>query len=148
MNRNQQIPLCRSELLQDISIEIGRRFTPARHPWMSFSVEVDTCDHEGERLERLAVRANTSYETGVTCALWEDGTVWVNVILWPGQNNKEYQVGFYPRCEQFTPQRFAEAFRDTVSVSTRLCYGESPLPVLRRIWNQLGEVQTKGSLQS
>jgi hypothetical protein len=55
-------------------------------------------------------------------------------------------VGFYPRCDGFTPERVAEAFRDTVSVSTRLCYGETPLPTLRLIWKHKGEVQTAGKL--
>jgi hypothetical protein len=147
MTSNEHIPLCRTEFLQDMTIELGRRFTPLRNPWRYFRVGVDSCDHEGRSLERLTVRAITCHGTGVNLTLWEDGTVWVIVIVWAADNSVEYRVGFYPRCEGFTPASVAEAFRDTVSVSTRLCYAESPLPVLRKIWQYAGEVQTKGTLK-
>ena len=140
-----QIPLCRAEFLQDVSIELGRRFA-VRHPFRSFSVEVDSCEHEGETLERLTVWASTSYGTGINLTLWDNGTVWVSVTLRPAENNGEYSVGFYPKCYGFAPERITEAFRDTVSVSTRLCYGESPLPTLRQIWKHTGRVQTTGTL--
>jgi hypothetical protein len=147
MTPEPNIPLCRAEFLQDISIELGRRFA-ARHPFRSFTAEVDTCQHDGESLESLAVWATTYYGTAVNLTLWEDGTVWVSVTLWSAENTEEYKVGFYPCCDGFTPERIAEAFRDTVSVSTRLCYGESPLLTLRQIWKHTGEVQTTGILIS
>lgn len=145
MTEAPRIPLCRSEWLQDISIELGRRFA-ARHPFRSFSTEVDTCEHDGEQIERFAVWASTWYETLVNLTLWEDGTIWVSVRLRASENNAEYKIGFYPQCQDFTSERIAESFRDTVSVSTRLCYGESPLPTLRRIWNHEGEVKITGTL--
>lgn len=145
MTDDSKIPLCRSEWLQDVSIELGRRFA-TRHPFRSFTVEVDTCEHQGEQLERLAVWASTMYGTLVNLTLWDDRTVWVSVTLRAAENNPEYKVGFYPQCDGFGSERVAEAFRDTVSVSTRLCYGESPLPILRQIWNHTGEVRTKGTL--
>ena len=104
MTHDPIIPLCRAEFLQDISIELGRRFAD-HHPFRSFAVEVDTCEHNGE-----------------------------------------YKLGFYPQCDGFTPHRVAEASRDTVSVSTRLCYGESPLPTLRQIWKHASKVQRTGAL--
>jgi len=147
MTHGPQIPLCRAEFLQDISIELGRRFVTS-NPFRSFSAETDTCELEGETLERLAVGASTYYGTGADLTLWENGTVWVSVTLWPAENNGVYRVGFYPPCDGFTPERVAEAFRDTVSVSTRLCYGESPLPILREIWKHAGEVKAMGSLST
>jgi hypothetical protein len=141
---DSQIPLCRSDWLQDVSIELGRRFA-ARHPFRSFTAQVDTCEHEGADFERLAVWASTWYGTLVNLTLWEDRTVWVGVMLRAAENNPEYKVGFYPQCNGFASERVAEAFRDTVAVSTRLCYGESPLPTLRQIWNHAGEVHTKGT---
>jgi hypothetical protein len=109
-------------------------------------VEVDTCDHEDEQLERLTVWASTWYGTLVNLTLWDDRTIWVEVTLRAAENNPEYKVGFYPQCNGFSSERVAEAFRDTVSVSTRLCYRDSPLPTLLRIWSHTGEVQTKGTL--
>jgi len=147
MTDDPRIPLCRAEFLQDISIELGRRFA-AYHPFRSFTAEVDTCEHDGQTLERLTVWASTYYGTGVNLTLWEDGTTWVSVTLRPAENNGEYTVGLYPQCGGFAPESVAEAFRDTVSVSTRLCYGESPLPTLRQIWKHTGEVQTTGTLNS
>jgi hypothetical protein len=144
----QNIPLCQTEFLQDISIELGRRFTPSRHPWRSFSAEVQMCEHEGEQVERLALWASAYYGTWANLTLWEDRRVWVGVALSPAENNEEYRVGFYPQCAGFAPERIAEAFRDTVSVSTRLCYGESPLQTLRRVWNHSGEVETSGALNA
>ncbi|HYG34997.1 MAG TPA: hypothetical protein VEC99_09445 [Clostridia bacterium] len=141
------IPLCRSEWLQDASIELGRRFA-AHHPFRSFSTQLDTREHEGEHQERLTVWASTWYGTLVNLTLWDDHTVWIGVTLQAAENNPEYEVGFYPQCSGFSSERVAEAFRDTVSLSTRLCYGESPLFTLRRIWNHTGEVQTKGMLKT
>ncbi|HWQ91760.1 MAG TPA: hypothetical protein VN673_08815 [Clostridia bacterium] len=146
MADNPTIPLCRSEWLQDASIELGRRFA-ASHPFESFAAEVDTCEHEGEQLERLTIWASTWYGTLVNLTLWDDHTIWVSVRLRAAENNPEFEVGFYPRCDALTSERIAEAFRDTVAVSTRLCYSESPEPTLRRLWSYSGEVQTKGVLR-
>jgi hypothetical protein len=146
MSEDRKIPLCKSEWLQDASIELGRRFA-TRHPFGSFSAEVDTCEHEGEELERLTFWASTYYGTLVNLTLWDDHTLWIGVKLHAAENNSEYEVGFYPQCDGLNSERIAEAFRDTVAVSTRLCYSESPEPTLRRLWNHTGEVQTKGSLR-
>ncbi len=145
MTDDREIPLCRSEWLQDASIELGRRFA-ARHPFRSFTVEVDTCDHEGEHLERLTVWASTWYGTLINLTLWDDHTLWIGIRLRAAENNSEYEVGFYPQCGGLSSERIAEAFRDTVAASTRLCYSESPEPILRRLWNHTGEAQTKGTL--
>lgn len=145
MSDDDKIPLCRSEWLQDASIELGRRFA-ARHPFRSFQVELDTCEHDGDQFERLAVWASTWYGTLVNLTLWDDRTVWVEVTLRAAENTAEFSIGFYPQCNGFGSERVAEAFRDTVAVSTRLCYGDSPLPTLLRIWSHTGEVQTNGTL--
>jgi hypothetical protein len=145
MKDDPKIPLCQSEWLQDVSIELGRRFA-ASHPFRSFTVEVDSCEHEGDRLERLTAWASTWYSTWVNLTLWDDHTLWIGVRLRATENNSEFEVGFYPCCDGLSSDRIAEAFRDTVAVSTRLCYSESPEPTLLRLWNHTGEVQTKGVL--
>lgn len=140
-----KIPLCRSEWLQDASIELGRRFAKSR-PFMLFTAEVDTCEHEGEELERLTICASTPYGTFVNLILWDDHILWIGVKIDAAENSSEFEVGFYPRCDGLSSDRIAEAFRDSVAVSTRLCYGESPEPILRRLWNHSGEVEIKGEL--
>jgi hypothetical protein len=147
-NREQIIPLCRAEFLQDFSIALGRRLKPIRHASKSVVAELDTCEHEGQSLERLTVWIETWYCTRASLALWEDGTVLVSVTLIPTTNNKKYEISFYPDCRGFIPEAFVEALRETVSVSTRLCYNESPLPLLRRIWRHRGQVETAGTLDS
>jgi hypothetical protein len=140
-----KIPLCKSEWLQDVCIEFGRRFA-ARHPFLSFTADVSTCEHQGEQLERLTFWASTHYGTLVNLTLWDDHTLWIGVTLRAAENSSEYEVGFYPETDGLSSERIAEAFRDTVAVSTRLCYSESPEPTLRKLWSHTGEVQTKGSL--
>jgi hypothetical protein len=146
MTHYPQIPLCRAEFLQDISIELGRQFAAA--PFRRMCFDHDTCEYKGETLERLTFCADTHYGTGASLTLWDNGMVWVSVILWPAKNNGEYSVGFYPKCEGFESKRIAELFRDTVSVSNRLCYNESPLPTLRQLWKHTGEVKTEGTLNA
>ena len=146
--REQIIPLCRAEFLQDFTIELGLRLKPIRQAAKSVIAEVDSCEHEEQSLERLAVWIETWTYTRVSMALWEDRTVWIAVALLPTQNNKQYQISFYPASDSFTADGLVEALRNTVSVSSRLCYGESPLPILRRIWKHNGIVDTKGSLHA
>ena len=149
MSKKEQIvPLCRSEFLQDFSIELGRRLKPIRHASKSVVAEVDSCEHEGQSLERLSVWIETWNYTRASLTLWADRMVWVSVTLLPTKNNKKYQIAFYPQCNGFTGEGIVEALRDTVSVSTRLCYSESPLPTLRRIWRHTGDVETKGTLNA
>lgn len=145
MPEQPKIPFCRAEWLQDVSIELGRRFA-VRHPFRGFSAEVDTCVHEGEELEQFTVRASTWSETVVCLSLWDDHTLRVGVVLLESGNNREFELWFWPESAGLSPERIAEAFRDTVAVSMRLAYGETPEPVLRRIWSHAGAFETKGAL--
>src|SRR3954470_17508070 len=106
MTDDSKIPLCRSEILQDLSIALGRRFAK-RNPFRSFTVEADFCDHEGDSLERLAAWASTHYGTRVALNLWENGRVWVGVRLEAAENNQEFSVNFYPECKEFDPEAMA-----------------------------------------
>lgn len=120
MTQDARIPLCRAEFLQDISIEFGRRLAK-NHPFRTFNVEAENCEHEGKSLERLTVRASTFYGTEMNLTLWEDRTVWVTVVLLSAENNGDYKVGFYPKCEGFTPERIAEVLpRDSLGLDSSL----------------------------
>jgi hypothetical protein len=107
---------------------------------------VDTCKHEGEKLERLTIWVTTYYLTRVNLTLWEDKTIWVSVALLPAENNSKYEIGFYPEFESLGFEAIIDALINTISISTRLCYSESPLPLLRRIWKHKGEVKVIGKL--
>src|SRR5258708_543538 len=132
-SEEQIILLCRAEFLQDFSIELGRRLKPIRNTSKSVLAKVDIHEHDGQSFERLSVWIESWYRTRVTLNLWEDRTIWVNVALLKTDNNKPFQIAFYPLCDGFSVEGIAEALRETISVSTRLCYSESPLPTLRRI---------------
>ena len=54
MSHEPQIPLCRSEFLQDFTIALGLNLQPENHGWRSFSAKADYCEHEGESLESTA----------------------------------------------------------------------------------------------
>jgi hypothetical protein len=136
------IPLCRSELLQDFSIGLGVYLESAKHGWSSFSAKVDICEHEGEQLERFSIWITTIYSTGVNLTLWEDKTIWINVGLFP-ENGEKFQIGFYPDFES-NFERIIESLVETVSISTRLCYDESPEPLLRKIWKFNGDIEKEG----
>jgi hypothetical protein len=110
--------------------------------------EVDFCEHEGHSLERLAVWIQTWNYTRTTLVLWEDHRIWVAMELLPTRNNRKYQISFNPEGDAFSAEELVEALRGTSSVSTRLCYGESPVATLRRIWRHAGEVEIKGTLDA
>jgi hypothetical protein len=143
MSNVPNIPLCRSELLQDFSIHLGTYLKSAKHGWRSFNAELDTCEHEGKQLERFTIWVTTYYSTRVNLTLWEDKTIWVSVGLFPERGEK-FQIGFYPDFESLNFNRIVEALVETVSISTRLCYDESPEPLLRKIWKYDGEIETQG----
>ncbi len=60
------------------------------------------------------------------------------------ENGEKFQVGFYPDFESLNFDQIIEALVETVSVSTRLCYDESPEPLLRQLWKHTGDVNTEG----
>jgi hypothetical protein len=143
MSNLPNIPLCRSEFLQDFAICLGIHLKSAKHGWHSFNVEVDLCEYEDEQLERFTIWIRTIYATRVNLTLWEDKTIWVSVALLP-ENGEKFQVGFYPDFGLLNFERIVEALVETVSISTRLCYDESPEPLLRQLWRFTGEVETQG----
>ena len=136
------IPLCRSEFLQDFSIHLGAVLEP-RYRWGGFSAKVDKCEHEGEELERLSLCLTSAYRTRVHLVLWEDKTIWISVALIP-ENGEKFQVGFYPDFGSLRIEGTVEALVNTASIATCLCYDKSPEPLLRQIWNFNGEVEIEG----
>jgi hypothetical protein len=139
------IPLCRSEFLQDFTICLGCRLERSKHIWRSLIAKVDTCEHDDASLERFTVWLHTIYRTRVSLTVWEDKTIWISVAFVPVHGEK-FQVGFYPSFELLGVERVVEALIETVSVSTRLCYDESPVSLMRQIWKYDGEVKTAGVL--
>jgi hypothetical protein len=139
------IPLCRSEFLQDFTICFGLHLRPTEHGWRSFAAKADTCEHAGASLERLTIWITTFYGTRINLVVWEDKTIWISVAFLPVHGEK-FEVGFYPCFESLGLERIVEALVETVSVSTRLCYDESPVPLMRQIWKYDGDVKTEGVL--
>ena len=143
-----EIPLCQSEFLQDFTINFGVRIAAAKPGWRRFvQIYADICEHEGESLERLTIWVKTFDYTRTNLVLWEDKTIWISIdLLAADHHTSEYQVGFYPKLELLTFDEIFEALDGTVAVSTRLCYGESPVRTLRLIWKYTGKAETVGTL--
>lgn len=150
MSAASKLPLCRSEFLQDFVTSLDRRFCAAKygwhsHGWRSFDSEAGFCEHEGESLERLGLWITTYYGTETSLNLWEDKLIWVSVALLP-RINDNFEIGFYPDFALLGLDRLIEALIETVSISTRLCYDESPEPLLRQIWKFSGEMEIEGAI--
>jgi hypothetical protein len=136
------IPLCRSELLQDFTIHLGMTLA-SRCNARSVVCKVDTCECDGEELERFSVWLFTSYRTRVGLVLREDKNIWISAALVP-ELGEGFQVSFYPDFKLLGIARVIEALLETVSISTCLCYDESPEPLMRQIWKYSGPADVEG----
>lgn len=136
------IPLCRSEFLQDFSIQLGVKLR-SRFLWGGCTVVVDMCDHQGEELERFSLWIHGLYRTRINLVVWENKILWISVAHVP-QNGEKFQVGFYLKFESLGAERVVEALLETESIATCLCYDESPEPLMRQIWKHTGEVEIEG----
>ncbi len=147
MSDYDTIPLCNDEFLQDVSIEFGLRLK-RRAGYLAFHAQAKriSADEEEPR-ETLSVWVWTPYKIRIGVVIEDDGTVWIQVALEATENVDEYSVEFDSDFQGLSPAQIAEAFFDTLSVSTKLCYGESPLPILRKIWKHSGKCKISGSLK-
>jgi hypothetical protein len=143
----ETIPFCRSEFLQDFTIDFGRHIRQHGHGW-TWSMGVDLVEHDEQSMERLTLWIWTSWSTLINLTLWEDKAIWVRVFLLPGVNQTEYTEGFYPPSDLLTCHEIIEALVDTVSVSTRLAYQESTIPLLRQFWKHHGKIEITGKLMA
>jgi hypothetical protein len=141
MSASWQIPLCRSEFLQDFCERL-KPHLKARG-WRSFYADVDTCEDEDESLERLRVLISTYTGAEVCLNSWEDKDIWIRLAALP-KTEDNFKIDFYPDFALLGFERLVEALVETVSISTRLNYDESPEPLLRQIWNFSGEVNIEG----
>ena len=98
--------------MQDFTITLGKCLKPIRHASKSIVAEVETYEHEGQSLERLAVWIETWSCTRAGLTLVERRGGLGSVTLLATKNNKKYQISFYPRCDSFTPDAFVEALRN------------------------------------
>jgi hypothetical protein len=68
------LPLCRSEFLQNVVIELGRRSLKSlrySNPTLTFEVEDEA--FEGTTMERLNIEARATLGSLTKIAIWEDG---------------------------------------------------------------------------
>jgi hypothetical protein len=145
MPAQETIPFCRSEFLQDFTIDFGRHIRQNGHGWI-WSMNVDLVECDDQTMERLTLWIWTSWSTLINLTLWEDKGIWIQVSLLPGVDQEKYAEGFYPPPRVLTCNEIIEALVDTVSVSTRLSYQESTIPWLRKFWKFDGEIKFIGRL--
>ena len=147
MNGENRIPYCQDKFLRDVSVALGLRLIT--HGCVTdYSVDVDSCTHDGDEFERLSIWARPYFGVWMNLSLWDDGTIWFAASSWSGDGVREYEVGFYPDDERLSADQIAEAFHDSAPAAMRLCYEECPLPTLRRIWHHEGSAKITGKLRS
>ena len=146
MAEPETIPLCRSEFLQDFTIDFGQYLKRHWHGWQ-WTMEVDWVEGVDGLEERLTLWIWTFWETRVNLTLWEDETIWLSVALLSAGGTKEYGEGFYPASGKLTNQEIIQALVETVSITTRLCYRESVAAYLRKFWKHEGEIEVTGRLK-
>ena len=142
MSESWQIPSCHSEFLQDFADRLIPHICKG-HGWRSFNAVVDSCQHQDETFERLCVWISTYTGAQVSLNLWEDKDIWVSLAALP-KTEDSFKIDFRPDFALLGCERLVEALVETISISTRLNYDESPEPILRRIWNFNGEVNIEG----
>jgi len=149
MSWNTVIPFCRTDFLQDLSIEVGLRFA-TYHPWNHLYAETGKYTEDEEEFEMLTVWAQLYLGVGVWLNLiaYEDRAIRICASSWFPEDVCEYAVGFYIPFLEFDAAQIAEAFRDSACAASRLYYEECPLPILRRIWRYTGPVEIEGQLRS
>ena len=147
MSRSKKpiIPLCRSDFLQDFTIEFGRQLKPIRYGVFSIEFSLDIEEVGDKALERLTIWLTSCTRTTIT--LWENRSVWINLTLLAPKHTKNFHISFYPDCSHLTPLGIVDALRETESASTSLLYGESPITYLRKIWRYDGQFETNGILK-
>jgi hypothetical protein len=144
MSGSLNIPLCRSEFLQNFTIHLVLILEP-KYRWGGFASKVEICKRDGKELERFIVWITGIYRTRVNLILWEDKTIWISAALIP-ENSEKFQVSFSPDFRSFGIEGVVEALLNTVCVTTCLCYDKSPELLLRQIWKYTGDVETEGVL--
>ncbi|HWD93929.1 MAG TPA: hypothetical protein VG938_16485 [Verrucomicrobiae bacterium] len=112
------------------------------HGWRSFCADVDTYE-DGETFERLRLWISTYTGAEVCLNLCEDKHIWVCLAALP-KSTDSFKIDFHPDFALLGSHRLVDALVETVSISTRLNYDESPEPLLREIWNFSGEVNIEG----
>jgi hypothetical protein len=138
------IPLCRSDFLQDFSIEFGRQLKPIRYQVSSVEFSLDIAEAD-QALERLTIWL-TAVGIRTTITLWENRSVWINLTLLAPKHRKNFHISFYPNCSHLTPLGIVDALRETESASFAMSDGELPIPSLRKIWRYDGQFETNGIL--
>jgi hypothetical protein len=74
----REIPVCRSEFLQDLTIALGRRSLKSlRHKNSTLDFDATEEEIDGVSSERLDIAARTRSGSLTKITIWEDGISWV-----------------------------------------------------------------------
>jgi hypothetical protein len=138
------LPFCKSPFLQDVIIELGRKLKEMPG---TFEVTVDSYEEAERKGERLAIWVYSYTFTAISLQLWDEETIWVSVESISTKPEEKFQISFYPDCDKFTSTELVEKLRETISISSRLCYDETPVQDLRNIWRYQGEVEIEGIIK-
>ena len=138
-SRTPDIPLCRSEFLQDVTIAIGQRQKGFKYHLKGLSYDViddyksaDGSD-DGDSLERLTIRCADYSGSTLELHIWEDRSAQLQVIEARRKHRPRSHFSFCPDISNFTPEGIFAALKE--SASTR--YSADELTVT---WEHKGQV--------
>jgi hypothetical protein len=121
------IPLCRSKLLQDVTIELGRRSLKSmryRNPTLKF--EVSDEEVEGNPMERLDIEARNPMGRMIKVTIWADGVAWVYTIVDRSEIPSKHVFETHADLAGRPPEQIAELIRGTLA----------DLGSVQKIWQQ------------
>lgn len=120
------IPLCRSEFLQDVTIELGRRSLKGLryHSVLEFDLTEEEVD--GTPVERLNIETRNLHQV-TNISIWANGVAWVNC--------REQQIKkVSSKCVFRTHADFAGMAREQIADLLRGTLND--LDSVRKIWEQ------------
>jgi hypothetical protein len=105
-----RIPLCKSDFLQDVTIQLGQRMKSVRKANLTLSIvaSIDKCG-----MERLDFTADSVPNRMSKLVLWEDGLAW----FFERKNSKACRKSdfeCYANFATFSPYELAEIIRSSL----------------------------------
>ncbi len=104
------IPLCRSDLLQDVTIALGRSMKSVRHSHQEITFTVSH-DARADGMERLDIEAHEFPGIRKKIILWEDALAWIWHSATPREPAFECQASF----ERLPPDGIAHILRASLT---------------------------------
>ena len=136
----QRIPLCRAEVLQDITIALGRRSKGFSYSLFDFDCSVSQDDDGDSSYECLTIRGQLHDRSILSLHVWEDRTAQLQYSRKDSRLPQAYRWSFYPNLGGFTPEGIVAALKETFECSSSVYYRADYIKRIMENWEFDGEV--------